>query len=249
MKEKIVVEVKNLTKRFGRFVAVDDVSFEIREGEIVGLLGPNGAGKTTTIMMLLGLIKPDSGEIKILDKQMPEEREEILSRTSFASADLRMQGRLNVWENLLVYSYLYNLENKKEKIEGVLKDLEIENLARKRFSLLSSGEKTKAILAKALLCRPRLLFLDEPTASLDPYMANRVHKLLLHIKKKFKVTMLYTSHNMVEVTKMCDRIIFLSQGKIIASGTPLEVTRKIKESALVSKPDLEEVFIRIAQHE
>ena len=249
MKEKIVVEVKNLTKRFGRFVAVDDVSFEIREGEIVGLLGPNGAGKTTTIMMLLGLIKPDSGEIKILDKQMPEEREEILCRTSFASAELRMQGRLNVWQNLLVYSYLYNLENKKEKIEGVLKDLEIENLARKRFSLLSSGEKTKAILAKALLCRPRLLLLDEPTASLDPYMANRVHKLLLHIKKKFKVTMLYTSHNMAEVTKMCDRIIFLSQGKIIASGTPLEVTRKIKESALVSKPDLEEVFIRIAQHE
>ena len=244
---KTVVEVKNLTKKFGKFTAIDNISFEIREGQIMGLLGPNGAGKTTTIMMLLGLIKPDIGKIKILGKRMSQDRGKILSRTSFASSELRMQGRLNVWENLLVYSYLYNLKKKKERIEGVLRDLEIEDLAHKKFSVLSSGEKTKAILAKALLCRPRLLFLDEPTASLDPYMANRVHKLLLHIKKKFKVTMLYTSHNMAEVTKMCDRIIFLSQGKIIASGTPLEITRKIKESDLVSKPDLEEVFIRIAK--
>ena len=140
-------------------------------------------------------------------------------------------------------------EDKKKRIEGVLRDLEIENLARKRFHVLSSGEKTKAILAKALLCRPRLLFLDEPTASLDPYVANKVRHLLLHIKKKFSVTMLYTSHNMSEVTKMCDRVIFLSQGKIIASGTPLELTRKIKDSDLIAKPDLEEVFIRIAKHE
>lgn len=246
---KTVVKVSNLTKSFKKVVAVDDVSFSIKEGEIVGLLGPNGAGKTTTIMMLLGLIKPDQGVIKIFDKRMPEDRKEILGRASFASSELRMQGRLNVWENLLVYSYLYNLENKKEKIEGVLKDLEIENLARKRFYLLSSGEKTKAILAKALLCRPRLIFLDEPTASLDPFVANKVRNLLLHIKKKFGVTMLYTSHNMSEVAKMCDRVIFLSQGRIIASGTPLELTRKIKDSDLVAKPDLEEVFIRIAKHE
>lgn len=246
---KKVVEVKNLTKKFGKSVAVDNLSFEIKEGEIVGLLGPNGAGKTTTIMMLLGLIKPDQGIIKILDKRMPEDRGEILSRTSFASSELRMQGRLNVWENLLIYSYLYNIEDKKERIKGVMRDLEIENLAQKKFSVLSSGEKTKAILAKALLCRPRLLFLDEPTASLDPYIADRVHNLLLHIKEKFSVTMLYTSHNMAEITKMCDRVIFLSHGKIITSGTPLEITRKIKESNLVSKPDLEEVFIRIAQHE
>lgn len=238
-----------MTKKFGKLVAVDNLSFEIKEGEIVGLLGPNGAGKTTTIMMLLGLIKPDGGEIKILGKRMPEDREEILSRTSFASADLRMQGRLSVGENLLVYSYLYNIENKTERIKGVLEDLDIENLAQRKFNVLSSGEKTKAILAKALLCRPRLLFLDEPTASLDPYMANRVHDLLLHIKKKFAVTMLYTSHNMAEITKMCDQVIFLSSGKIIASGTPLEVTREIKESKLISEPNLEEVFIRIAKDE
>jgi ABC-2 type transport system ATP-binding protein len=246
---KTVVDVSNLTKRFGKLLAVDNLSLSIKEGEIVGLLGPNGAGKTTTIMMLLGLIKPDKGKIKILGKRMPENRGEILARASFASSELRMQARLSVAENLLVYSYLYSLENKKEKIEGVLRDLEIENLARKRFHLLSSGEKTKAILAKALLCRPRLLFLDEPTASLDPYMANKVRNLLLHIKKKFAVTMLYTSHNMSEVTKMCDKVIFLSQGKIIAGGTPLELTRKIKDSNLAAKPDLEEVFIRIAKEQ
>lgn len=244
-----VVEVKNLTKQFGKLTAVDNISFNIEEGEIVGLLGPNGAGKTTTIMMLLGLVKPDGGEVRLLGKKMPEEREEILSQTSFASAELRMQGRLSVWENLLVYSYLYNIKDKKEKIKGVLRDLEIENLVSKKFSVLSSGEKTKAILAKALLPRPRLLLLDEPTASLDPYMANKVHHLLLHIKKKFAVTMLYTSHNMTEITKMCDRVIFLNQGRIIAEGTPLEVTREITASNLVSKPDLEEVFIRIAKDE
>lgn len=239
--------MKNLTKRFGPLVAVDGLSFEINEGEIVGLLGPNGAGKTTTMMMLLGLVKPDQGTIKILGKEMPKDRVEILSRASFASAELRMQGRLDVWENLWVYSHLYGLKNKKEKIKGVLKDLEIENLAQKKFNILSAGEKTKVILAKALLCRPRLLFLDEPTASLDPYMANRVHRLLLRIKNKFKVTMLLTSHNMAEVTAMCDRVIFLSRGKIIASGTALAITRKIKESDLVSQPDLEEVFIKIAK--
>lgn len=244
-----VVEVKNLTKKFGRLTAVNNLSFKINEGEIVGVLGPNGAGKTTTIMMLLGLVKPDGGDIKILGKKMPEDRIEILSRTSFASADLRMQGRLTVGENLLVYSYLYDIHEKRKRIQGVLEDLEIKDLASKKFHVLSSGEKTKAILAKALLCRPRLLFLDEPTASLDPYMANRVHQLLLHIKQKFSVTMLYTSHNMAEVTKMCDRIIFLSHGEIIAKGTPLEVTRKIMASKLVSEPALEEVFIKIAKDE
>lgn len=252
---KKVVEVKNLTKRFaaGRgkpaVLAVDNISFKIAKGEIVGLLGPNGAGKTTTIMMILGLIKPDTGWVKLLGKPMPQERESILSRTSFASSELRMQGRLSVWENLWIYSHLYEIANKKQRIEGVLEDLEITNLARKRFLVLSAGEKTKTILAKALLCRPRLLLLDEPTASLDPYMADRVHKLLLRIKNKFGVTILLTSHNMAEVTKMCDRIIFMSHGSIIASGTPLAVTREIKDSDLVSKPALEEVFIKIAKHE
>lgn len=242
---KPVVEVKNLIKKFDRLVAVDNISFKIKEGEIVGLLGPNGAGKTTTIMMLLGLIKPTSGSINIFGLDLKKHREEILQKTSFASADLRMQGRLSVWENLYIYSLIYNLKNKKEKIEGVLKDLEIEDLAQKKFAFLSSGQRTKAILAKALLPRPRLIILDEPTASLDPYMASRVQNLLLHIKKKFKVTMLCASHNMAEVTKLCDQVIFLNRGLIIAQGTPLELTKKVKDSDLVSQPDLEEVFLEL----
>lgn len=238
-----VVQVTNLAKKFKNFLAVDKLSFQIEEGEIVGLLGPNGAGKTTTIMMLLGLIKPTSGESKIFGLDLEKNRQEILQKTSFASAELRMQGRLTIWENLYIYSLLYNLTNKKEKIEGVLDDLEIKDLAKKKFAYLSSGQKTKAILAKALLPRPRLIILDEPTASLDPYMANQVQSLLLRIKKKFKVTMLYTSHNMAEVVKMCDRVIFLNKGRMIAQGTPLELTRKVKESDLIDQPDLEEVFL------
>lgn len=238
-----VIEVKNLTKKFKNFLAVDNLSFQIQEGEIVGLLGPNGAGKTTTIMMLLGLIKPTRGEIKIFGLDLAKDRQEILQRTGFAAAELRMQGRLSVWENLYIYSLIYNLDDKKEKIEGVLRDLEIKHLAKRKFAYLSSGQKTKAILAKALLPRPRLIILDEPTASLDPYMALQVQNLLLHIKKKFKVTMLYTSHNMAEVVKMCDRVIFLNRGRMIAQGTPLELTKKVKESELIDQPDLEEVFL------
>lgn len=238
-----VIEVENLTKKFKNFLVVDKLSFQIKEGEIVGLLGPNGAGKTTTIMMLLGLIKPTAGSIKIFCLDLKDHRQEILQKTSFASAELRMQGRLSVWENLYIYSLLYNLANKKEKIEGVLKDLEMKHLAKKKFAYLSSGQKTKAILAKALLPRPRLIILDEPTASLDPYMALQVQNLLLRIKKKFKVTMLYTSHNMAEVVKMCDRVIFLNRGRMIAQGTPLELTKKVRESELVDQPDLEEVFL------
>lgn len=255
MKKALVV--KNLTKKFkaskkttdgrGFFLAVDNVSFEIQEGEILGLLGPNGAGKTTTIMMILGLIKPTQGSVKVFGLDFEKHRQEILQKTSFASSELRMQGRLTVWDNLYIYSLIYGLEDPKKRIAGVLEDLEISHLAKKRFSYLSAGQRTKAILAKALLPRPRLIVLDEPTASLDPYMAIKVQKLLLHIKKKFKVTMLYTSHNMAEVNKMCDRIIFLNQGKIIAQGTALELTKKVKESDLINQPDLEQVFIELAK--
>jgi len=254
---KKIVEVKSLTKKFptsprlrrvrSYFTAVDNISFEINEGEIVGLLGPNGAGKTTTIMTLLGLIKPTTGKIKIFGLDFEKHRQEILQKTSFASSELKMQGRLTVWDNLYIYSLIYGLENRKEKIKSVLKDLEITDLAKKRFTYLSAGQRTKAILAKALLPRPRLIILDEPTASLDPYMAMKVQDLLLHIKKKFKVTMLYTSHNMAEINKMCDRVIFLNRGKIIAQGTPLELTKKVKDSDLINQPDLEEVFIELTK--
>lgn len=238
-----VVEVKNLTKKFNGFTAVDNLSFEIKEGEILGLLGPNGAGKTTTIQMLLGLIKPTNGEIKIFGLDLVKNREQILQKIGFASAYTAMQGRLNLYENLLIYSFLYNLPDKKEKIMGVLEDVGLVDLTNKRFGLLSSGEKTRAIVAKALLPRPRLLFLDEPTASLDPDIAEKVQDLLLKITQKHKVTALYTSHNMAEVNKMCGRIIFLINGKIVAQASPAELVKEME------KKDLNEVFISLVRKE
>ena len=236
-----IVEVKNLTKKFNGFTAVDNLSFEIKEGEILGLLGPNGAGKTTTIQMLLGLIKPTSGEIKIFGLDLAKNRVQILQKIGFASAYSAMQGRLSLYENLLIYSFLYNLPDKKEKIMGVLEDVGLVEFANKRFGLLSSGEKTRAILAKALLPRPRLFLLDEPTASLDPDIAERIQDLFLRITQKHKVTMLYTSHNMAEVNKMCGRIIFLMNGKIVAQASPEELVKEME------KKDLNEVFISLVR--
>lgn len=239
--ETPVVEVKNLTKKFNGFTAVENVSFEIKEGEILGLLGPNGAGKTTIIQMLLGLVKPTRGKIKIFGLDLAKNRVQILQKIGFASVYTAMPGKLNLYENLLIYSLLYNLPNKKEKIIGVLKDVGLLDLANKRFGLLSSGEKTRAILAKALLPRPRLLLLDEPTASLDPDIAERIQDLLLRITQKHKVTALYTSHNMVEVNKMCGRIIFLMDGKIVARASPQDLVKEMK------KKDLNEVFISLVR--
>lgn len=236
-----IVEVKNLTKKFDGFTAVDDISFEVKEGEILGLLGPNGAGKTTTIQILLGLIKPTSGVIKIFGQNIAKNREEILQKIGFASAYSAMQGKLSLYENLLVYSFLYNLPNKKEKILGVLEDVGLLDEAQKKFGSCSSGQKTRAILAKALLPRPRLLFLDEPTASLDPDIVERIQDLLLRITQKYMVTMLYTSHNMTEVNKMCSRIIFLMDGKIIAQASPKELVKEME------KKDLNEVFISLVR--
>lgn len=232
-----VIEVKNLTKRFGSgkksFLAVKGISFEVREGEIVGILGPNGAGKTTTITMLLGLTKPTEGEVKIFGKSLERDREWILSKVNFASAEMKMHARLSVFNNLLVFAYLYNVENPKRKVMAVLEDLEIGGLAGKKFINLSAGQRMRVILARTLINRPRLILLDEPTASLDPMIAEKVQDLFLSIVKKHKVTILYTSHNMAEVTKMCDRVIFLSKGEIVALDTPLNLAKKVEKSVLV----------------
>lgn len=239
--ETSIVEVKNLTKRFGDFTAVDNLSFEIKEGEILGFLGPNGAGKTTTINMLLGLVKPTFGQIKIFNLDLETYRQEIMQKVSFASAYSALQGRLTVYENLFVYSLLYNLEDKKKKILGVLEDTDIVDLKDKKFGSLSSGQKTRVILAKALLPRPRLLLLDEPTASLDPDIAEKVQDLILRIVDKHKVSVLYTSHNMAEVHKMCNRIIFLLKGKIIKQAKPEDLIKEME------KKNLDEVFISLVR--
>jgi len=228
-----IVSVKNLTKTFNKFTAVNDVSFEIKEGEIVGLLGPNGAGKTTTISMLLGLTLPTSGEIRILGKDITKKRSETLSEVNFASAYSQLQGRITVWENLIVFCKLYGVTGYELRVKELLERLEITHLKNKQFQDLSAGQKTRVILAKAMINHPKLLLLDEPTASLDPDISEKIQNFFLKIREKFQTTILYTSHDMQEVSKMCDRIIFLSKGKIVAEDTPLNLTKKIKKCNLV----------------
>ncbi len=228
-----ILEVAHLTKHFGHFIAVDDVSFSVKEGEIVGLLGPNGAGKTTTIQMLLDLITPSSGEMRYFGKPFPKEREYCLSRINFASAYTHVQSRMTVIQNLHIYAGLYAVVQADKKVEELLDLLEIRELAKELFWHLSSGQKTRVILAKALLNNPQLLLMDEPTASLDPDIAKKTVELIQTLQKKEGVSMLYTSHNMEEVERLCDRVIFLDHGKIVAEDTPLGLTKRVGTSRLI----------------
>lgn len=229
---KEIIKVENLRKRFGQITAVDGISFQVGEGEIVGVLGPNGAGKTTTISMLLGLLTPDAGRIKIFGLDLAQNRQRILQRVGYADADLGMQYRLSVYENLFIFSMLFEVQNKKERILELLEELEISNLKDRQFEDLSSGQKNRVILCKALLNEPDLLLLDEPTAGLDPEICERVEDYLLKLRGARNVAMVYTSHNMVEVTRLCDRIIFINQGKIIAQDTPVNLTKTLKDTIL-----------------
>lgn len=213
-------------------MAVNDISFSVEEGEIVGLLGPNGAGKTTTLMMLVGITKPTNGKIKILELDFEENRVQILKNINYASAYSFFQGRLSVYENLIVFSLLYEVKNPKDKISELLENFEISDLKNKMTNTLSSGQLTRLNLCKALINDPKVLLLDEPTASLDPDIAEKVRGLLFKIRRERKISMLYTSHNMAEITQMCDRVIFLNNGKIEADDTPLNLTKMIKECLL-----------------
>lgn len=243
----MIVSVEGLTKTFGKFKAVDDVSFSIDQGEIVGLVGPNGAGKTTTIHMMLGLISPSAGAIRLFGKQLDQDREEILQRSNFTSPYMAFPSRLTVLQNLTVYARIYKVRNPAAKIESLLERFGIAHLKNKPVSRLSSGETTRAGLCKGFLNDPELLLLDEPTAYLDPQAAIQVREILLELQRSRGTTILYTSHNMREIQHTCNRVIFLSHGRIIASGTAIEVTRKIlKEDR--ETPALEEVFVRVARH-
>ena len=230
---KAILEVSGLTKRYDNYTAVDNISFNIGEGEIVGLLGPNGAGKTTTIQMLLDLVTPTAGSISYFGRPFPKEREFILSRINFASAYSHVQSRMTVLENMTIYAGLYEIPNSKKKITELLELLEIGPLVHELFWHLSSGQKTRVILAKALLNSPKLILMDEPTASLDPDIANKVVELIQSLQKKERVSILYTSHNMEEVERICDRVMFLSHGKIVAEDTPLGLTKRVGNSQLL----------------
>ena len=236
-----IVQVDHLRKEFNGTVAVADVSLSVRRGEIVGLLGANGAGKTTAIQILLGLITPTSGSVKIFGMELEKHRIEILQRCNFSSAYTNLPYNLKVWENLLIFSKLYGVNGHREKTKQLLEMFEIGALRNRVTGHLSSGESTRVNLCKALLNDPELLLLDEPTASLDPDIADKVRKLLRKIQREKNITMLYTSHNMRDVEEVCDRVLFMHKGRIIAEGTPEQVLDKFHEKSL------EEVFIRVAR--
>ncbi|MBI5643362.1 MAG: ABC transporter ATP-binding protein [Deltaproteobacteria bacterium] len=238
---EVIVEVRGLTKFFNSSRAVDGISFEIYRGEILGLIGPNGAGKTTTLQMLLDLTTPSSGEIRIFGLELMGNREEILSRVNFSSSYISLPLSLTVWENLVVFSRLYGVRNPKKRITELLKIFEIEGLKDTPARRLSSGQITRVCLCKSLLNSPEILFLDEPTASLDPDMADKTRKMLKKIKDENGISILYTSHNMPEMEEMSDRVIFMDKGRIIAEGEPAEIKKKFKSGSL------EEVFLKIAR--
>lgn len=247
---KVVLEVKNLTKVFGRrkpVIAVDKISFSIREGEIVGLLGPNGAGKTTTIQMLLGTTAKTSGEIKYFGKEFEKHRSEILQEVNYASAYTRMPWNMTVWENLMIYAKLYQVKEPKKRIELLLQQFEMSEYAKKPIRELSSGQTTRIILTKAFINFPKLLLLDEPTASLDPEIAFSVRNFLIKQQKKYGVGMLFTSHNMSEVAEMCDRVIFLRKGRIFAEDTPRGLARTIKTCTVRYKVGNQETAVKIKE--
>ncbi|KKP51555.1 MAG: ABC transporter, ATPase subunit [Candidatus Roizmanbacteria bacterium GW2011_GWA2_33_33] len=227
-----VLQIKNLTKQFGSFTAVNNISFDLKEGEILGLLGPNGAGKTTTIQMLLGITTPNSGSIRYFDKDFSTNRQECLRTINYTSAFNALQGRTTVWENLIVFANLYLVDDPKKKILKLVDYFEIKNLLNSQYKHLSSGEKTRVNFIKALLNDPKVILMDEPTASLDPDIADKTLSLIEQIKQDNKISILYTSHNMNEIDRICDRVIFLSNGKIVAEDTPINLTKKIETTTL-----------------
>jgi ABC-2 type transport system ATP-binding protein len=236
-----VLKVSHLTKRFRDFTAVSRVSFEMRPGEILGLLGPNGAGKTTTIQMLLGLVTPTSGSIEAFGLDLVTHREAILQQVNFSSTYIAMPQALTVEENLRVVARLYGLSDIPRRVDAIIGKLEMDEFRNKVTRKLSSGQMTRLTLAKAFLTEPRILFLDEPTASLDPDIAHKIRFLLKEERRSSGLSILYTSHNMREMEEMSDRIIFLQRGHLVAEGTAKEIVARF------DKADLEEVFLTLAR--
>ena len=238
---KNLVEVKNIKKNYGKNEAVKGISFNIREDEILGLLGPNGSGKTTTIGMLLGLLKPTSGEIFINGQKLEGNRIEILEQINFISPYIELPKKLTVKQNLTVYGKLYKINNINERIEFLSEKLRLEDLLNSITGELSSGQKNRVSLAKALINEPKVLLLDEPTASLDPEVGDFVRCFLEDYKKEKKISILLASHNMNEVTRLCKSILMMKDGIIIDEGNPEELINKH------GRKNLEEVFLKLSR--
>ncbi len=222
-----IVEAKNLTKIFGELVAVDHITFSLKKGEILGVLGPNGAGKTTTLQMLLGVLQPTSGDIFFFGKDLRKEREFILERINFSSTYVNLPWVLTVKENLRVLSFLYNIKNRSAQIDRIVSLFNLNEILSQSIDSLSAGQITRLNLAKAFLNSPKVLLLDEPTASLDPDVARYVRSFIMEQRRTWDLSIIFTSHNMAEVEEVCDRVIFINRGSVIADDTPQNLARTI----------------------
>ena len=236
-----VLSIENLSKKYGETIAVDGISFEVVRGEIVGLLGPNGAGKTTTINMVLGVLEPTSGSIRIEDIDVARQRSKALDRTNFSAVYAPLPGNLTVYQNLRVFGLIYGVKNLPERIDILVKQFELERFRDTKAGVLSSGEQTRLCLAKAMLNQPHLLLLDEPTASLDPATASDIRIKIREFAARGLCGVLWTSHNMYEVEDVCNRVLFLSRGRILLEGDPKTLPRDHGKSTL------EELFIAVAR--
>ena len=237
-----LVEVKDLKKSYDLKEAVRGISFQIKDNEILGLLGPNGSGKTTTIGMMLGLLKPSNGEIIIDGKKIEDNRIEILKKINFISPYIELPKKLTVKQNLIVFGKLYSVPDIKKRIEYLSEKLRLEDLLNRITGELSSGQKNRVSLAKALINNPKVLLLDEPTASLDPEIGDFVRTFLENYKKEKKISILLASHNMNEVTRLCKSILMMKDGIIIDRGSPEDLVNKH------GRQNLEEVFLKLSRN-
>ncbi len=238
-----IVQVENLVKSYAESRAVDGISFDLKAGQTVALLGGNGAGKTTTIAMLLGIVSPSAGKIHIFGHDILHNRFPALQRMSFSSPYVDLPARLTVYENLVIYGKLYDVPNLRERIAELGRDLQLTSMMKRRYGKLSSGQKTRVAIAKALLNHPDLILLDEPTASLDPDTADWVRAYLKSYQQKTGCTILLASHNMSEVERLCDHVLMLKTGRIVDQGSPNELIQKH------GRDTLEEVFLAIARNQ
>ena len=236
-----ILRVKNLTKQYNHFTAVNGISFEIKEGEVVSLLGPNGAGKTTTIQMLLTLVAPTRGDIEIFGKNLEDHREELLSIMNFTAPYSLLPYNLTPKEGLTVFSLLYGVRDYKERVKFLLDEFDLAGLVNKKIGQLSSGEQMRLGIAKAFVNSPKLLLLDEPTVSVDPPVARELRAKILKLIQESGGAVIWTSHNMREVETVSDRIIFLSRGRIVADDTPQNLKKRFGQE------DLEDIFVTISK--
>ena len=242
MKE-IVIEINNLSKMYKNILAVKNINFKISKGSIIGLLGPNGCGKSTTIGMMLGLIKPTSGEVLINNKNIEKDRTDLLQKMNFISPYIELPKKLTIEENLKVYGRMYGVKNLKDKIAELMEKLNLVEFKKRKTGELSSGQKNRVSLAKALINDPEILLLDEPTASLDPDVGDYVRGIIENFASNNKKAILIASHNMNEVERLCDEVLMMKNGQIIDKGKSVDLIKNH------GRKNLEEVFLKIVREE